>query len=151
MRLPARSIAFARPARYFSGWNCAWFGNRRHGPVSNADRRAADLGHVVQTRAMRGGQLAIEERFVVLGSAEQVAVEPLEVTRDPLAGHDALDAIDGRRVALGREPRAALAVEALEIEIAIVERIDEMGGRRAGLAAADARRRRARPPTSQLG
>ena len=102
------------------------------------ERRPPDLDDIVEAGAMRGLELAIQIRFIVLGGAEQVAVEPHEIAGDPLARDDAFDAIDGGRVAFRREPRAALAVEALQIHEAIVERIDEVRGGGAGLAATDA-------------
>ena len=50
---------------------------------------------------------------------------------------DALDAVDGGGVALGREPRAGGAVQPLDLGVAVVERVDQVCGGAAGLAAAD--------------
>ena len=102
------------------------------------DRRAANLRDVVQAGAVDRLQLAIEKRLIVPGGAEEIAVEADEVACDSLARDDAFDAIDRRRVTLGGQPRAALAVIPLEFEEAIVERIDEVGRRRARLSAANA-------------
>jgi hypothetical protein len=99
--------------------------------------RSATVFKAVKTGAMSGLQLAVEICLVVFGRAKKVAVQSREIAGDALARHDALDAIDRRGVALGGEPRAALAMEPLEIHEAIVQRIDEVRRRRAGLPAAD--------------
>lgn len=73
----------------------------------------------------------------MFGREEQVAVEAPEVARDALARDDVLDPIDGGGMAFRGQPRAALAVQALDCEKPVVDRIDEVRGRGAGHAAAD--------------
>jgi hypothetical protein len=100
--------------------------------VERRPRHPPDQLHIVETRAMRRGEFLVEQLDLVAWRREQIAVEALERAVDLLVVHDRLDLIDGLRVAFRGEPRAILAVEALEVRVAIVERVHEVGGRARG-------------------
>src|SRR5205085_1835070 len=68
---------------------------------------------------------------------EQVAVQPGEVAVDPLLAGDRLDAVDGGGVARGGQRRRLGAAGALQLGVAVVEGVGQVGGGPAGLAAGD--------------
>ena len=74
---------------------------------------------------MRGGVLASSSSLVA-GPAgrEQVAVDALEVAVDALGADDRLDAVDRRGVAAAASRAPSGAVQALELDVAVVERAD---------------------------
>ena len=84
---------------------------------------------------MRCLQLAIEDVPWFTRRNEEVAVQPREVAFDPFVLDDSLDAIDRCRVALGSEASAFLPVQALQLEITVVEGVHQMGRRATGLSA----------------
>ena len=86
---------------------------------------------------MRGFEFVVQNFFRVAGRDEEVSVQALEVAFNLLFRDDRLDAVNRSRVALGGETRAALAVQTLQLEVAVVERVDEVRGRPARHAAAD--------------
>ena len=119
---------YRTPAARGRSWRrCA---GRRDGSPPARDRETPRRARARRTGSRRGASKshAMRSRATMLSMRSIAAVWLSAASRD-----------------------AALAVEPLELEEAIVERIDEVGGRRAGHAAADARRRRAPPPTSQPG
>ena len=116
--------------------------------ATGARRQPLDTG---QARAVRRVELALEQSRLVARAEEQVAVHALEVAVDPLGRDDRLDAVDGRAVALGRAAGAHFAVDALDLEVAVVDRIGEMGGGASRLAASRSARRRAPAPTAGAG
>ena len=84
---------------------------------------------------MHGFELLVEFRDIATWRDEQIAVEPGEIAVDRFFPHDALDLVDGRRVTVGREPRAVGAVQTFQLLVAVIERVDEMRGGSAGFAA----------------
>jgi hypothetical protein len=84
---------------------------------------------------MRRVELAIQLLGIIAGRNEQVPIEAREVTLDRFVTNDSLDPVDGRRVALGRQPGSLMAVELFEVVEAIVESRHQMRGRAACLAA----------------
>jgi len=61
-----------------------------------------------------------------VGCRVEIAVHPFEVAIDPLLADDPFDSIDRCSVALGRQDGALLAVQAFELEVAIIQCGDQM-------------------------
>ena len=74
--------------------------------VEPQDGGLGELLDARQAGAVRGLELVVEHLSVVVAAEEEVAVEAREVAVDLLVADDRLDAVDGRRVAVGGEPRA---------------------------------------------
>jgi len=86
---------------------------------------------------VRRRELAIEELLLIVWREEQVSVEPLEITVNLLLFHNRFDLIDGGAVTLGREPRPALSMQALDFEVAIINGVAQVSGGDSGHATRD--------------
>ena len=84
-----------------------------------------------------GPGLAIQQVFLLGPRAEQHAVHALEIAVDFRLAHVALDAVDGRGMAGGGQPRALDAEQLLQLHEAVVEHRGEVRGGAAALARAD--------------
>src|SRR5256885_1939602 len=64
---------------------------------------------------------------------KQITIQALKVTLDFFPRDNRFDAIDRRRVTLGRKPGALFSVQAFEFVIPIIQCVDEMGRGARGL------------------
>jgi hypothetical protein len=128
------------------------FGKCRQGSgIERANGARSSMCHRAQARAVRRFELALERRALVAFGEEQVAVDAREVAVDALLPHDGLDAVDRRGMAVGGEARAFAAVQLLDLEVAVIERVGEV--RRWSSASCRPRpaRRRARDLLARAG
>src|SRR5581483_1833128 len=109
-----------------------------HSGIESAEWGARDLFDINQAGAVRGFQLTFEHLFRFARRHEEVAIEPLEIAIYALRRDNGFDAINGRRVTIGSHPRALLAVQALDLKVAVIEGVGEVRRRALGHAAADA-------------
>jgi hypothetical protein len=107
----------------------------RRAEVVSVVRDALDVLDFGQAGAVRGAEFLAELLGGLARRDEEVAVEALEVAVNLLFVDDLLDEVNGRRVALGGEARAAPAVEAFEFVEAVVEGVREVRRRARSLAA----------------
>jgi hypothetical protein len=91
---------------------------------------------IVDSGAMSRLELTLEVRALAVPAKKEKALHTLEVAIDVLHRRDSLDAMNRGHVTLSREPSAFLAVELLDVVVAVVERGGEMSGRATCLAAA---------------
>src|SRR4051794_5701147 len=92
---------------------------------------------VSQTGAVHSLELTLEIGDGAAGRKKQVPVGAREIAIDVFFAHDRFDTIDCSRVAGSAETRTFFTEHFFEVEIAIVERGDEVRGRASGHAAAD--------------
>src|SRR5688572_6970684 len=81
-------------------------------------------------------EFLIQLRQIIARRHKQIAVETHEITCNGLVTNDPLDSVDCSGVTVRRELRAILAVPAFELVETIVEGVDEMRRRPAGLSTA---------------
>ena len=86
---------------------------------------------------MRGLELLVQQIPRLPGRQEQVAVNAEEVAVDPFFVRDRLDQVDGRGVALGGKPGPVLAVDLLDLDVAVIDGVGQVGGRALSLSAGD--------------
>src|SRR6185436_13064457 len=98
----------------------------RRARVEAVDGRAREALDARDAGAARGGELAVHDALVLARRLEEPAVQALEAAVDPLLADDRLHEVDRRGVARGRQPRALLPVQPLQLEVAVVERGDEV-------------------------
>src|SRR4051812_1128283 len=101
------------------------------------DRRSLNHLDGGQPCAMHCFQLIFKLLFRFTGRSEKVSVEPLEFAVNPLLFHDCFNPVNGSRMALGCETRAARPVQTLKLVETVVERIDQMRRRPPGHASSD--------------
>ena len=76
---------------------------------------------------MGGGQLAIQHLLLSAGWKKQVTVKPREVAGDVLLSGNGFNPVDRRAVTFRRQACPPFAVQALDFEVAVVDRIGQMG------------------------
>src|SRR5262245_14853026 len=67
---------------------------------------------------------------------EKITVNPFEIAVDRFISHDRFDAIDGRTMAFRGEPCRFCAVKRLQLKVAIIERVGQVGRRPRGFTTA---------------
>ena len=81
-------------------------GEAQAGPgVKGGQRRPLDALDTRQSRAMGGLQLAVQDVRWLTRRDKEITIETGEVAVDRLVPGDLLDAVDGRGVTVGRQPR----------------------------------------------
>src|SRR5687768_9837163 len=94
---------------------------QRRAEVESLQRQAFDRLDVEPGAASRL-QLLAQLFLRIAGWNEQIPVHPREVAVELFEGDDLLDAIDRRAVAVGGQPRALRAVQALQVVKPVIER-----------------------------
>src|SRR5436190_23793639 len=89
---------------------------------------SADLFDIRQSCAMHSLQLVIEDFLIFSGRQEQIAVNASKLAVNIFFPDQGFDAVNGRCVAFCRKTSSPLAVQALDLVVAIVDRIGEMSG-----------------------
>src|SRR4030095_14823058 len=96
-----------------------------------------NLFDVNQSRSVNCRQLVVKHLPRFARWHKQITIEPFEFTFDCFLADDSFDFIDRRGMTLRGEPRTVFTVEALKLEIAVVESIDEMRRRSSSHASAN--------------
>ncbi len=105
--------------------------------IEGRERRTSHHLDVLQSGPMRGLELLVQQLPGLPGRQEQVAVDAEEVAVDPFVVRDRLDPVDGRGVALGGKPGPVLAVDLLDLDVAVIDGVGQVGGRALRLSAGD--------------
>src|SRR5918995_2704455 len=90
-----------------------------------------------ETDTPRGIELLMEDLARFARWYEQIAIEPGKSAVDGLLPNDVLNAIDGRGMTGRSQPGPVPAMQPLQFEIAVVQRVREMRGGAASLASPD--------------
>jgi len=109
---------------------------QRTAGVERLERHAIDQLCARDAGPAHGVQL-LDQQLLIALRLKQISVHALEVAVNLLRRHDALDLVDGGGVALGSKARTIPAMQALDRDIAVVERAAQMRGGAASLAAGD--------------
>jgi hypothetical protein len=92
----------------FHGVEAGLLGKTKAVPRFEADKLfARRSAHFLVAQLMAGRQFLVEQVWFLVSRQTEYAIQPLEIAGDLFAADDALDAIDGRSLALVMEFRQA--------------------------------------------
>ncbi len=96
--------------------------------VEPVERRPGDQRRVRESRTPGGRELLVQ--VAIARAAKEIAVDAGEITRDAFVAGDGFDAIDRGRVALRDDARATRSMHPLDLGVARVDHIRQMGAGR---------------------
>src|SRR2546423_12846852 len=105
--------------------------------VNFPDRNTINALDLVQTGAMNRFQLRFQIRHRPAGRNKKITIESFEIAFDLVRRHDLFDPIDRGSVTLRVKPGTFCTEHFFHFGVALIERIDEMGGGSSGHAATD--------------
>jgi hypothetical protein len=76
---------------------------------------------------VRGFYFLIQHLCRFTGRNKKITIQPLKVAIDFFLPDNGLDPIDCCGVTFGGEPRALSSVQAFQVKVAIIERVDQVG------------------------